>query len=112
MNNARWRLCCSCFPAGFSRNATTPTSYHDAASPPHPIPSAESAVPDFRYHMPGTDYNTAIQALMSEQDAIREELTKMGHEFMEYMSRISNQFHELLHRVNSFAPPTRDSTNG
>jgi hypothetical protein len=90
----------------------TPTGYHDAASPPHPIPSAESAVPDLRHHMPGTDYNTAIQALMSEQDAIREELTMMGHEFMEYMSRMTNQFHELLHRVNSFAPPARDSTSG
>ncbi|XP_050902112.1 uncharacterized protein LOC127110626 [Lathyrus oleraceus] len=64
----------------------TPTGYDDAASPPHPTPSAESAVPDLRHHMPGTDYNTAIQALMSEQDAIREELTMMGHEFMEYMS--------------------------
>ena len=62
--------------------------------------------------MPGTDYNAAIQALMSEQDAIREELTNMGHEFMEYMGRMTNQFHELLHRVNSFAPPTRDSTSG
>ncbi|KAI5418018.1 hypothetical protein KIW84_042598 [Lathyrus oleraceus] len=91
---------------------STPTGYHDAASAPHPIPSVESAVPDLRHHMPGTDYNTAIQALMPEQDAIREELTMMGHEFIEYMSRMTNQFHELLHRVNSFAPPTRDSTSG
>jgi hypothetical protein len=90
----------------------TPTGYHDASSPPHLIPSAESAIPDLRHHMPGTDYNTAIQALMSEQDAIREELTKMGHEFLEYMSGMTNQFHELLHRVNSFAPPARDSTSG
>ncbi|KAI5402747.1 hypothetical protein KIW84_050377 [Lathyrus oleraceus] len=90
----------------------TPTGYHDAASPPHPIPSVESAVPDFRHHMPETDYNTAIQALMSEQDTIREELTMMGNEFMEHMSRMTNQFHELLHRVNSFAPTTRDSTSG
>ena len=29
INNARWRLCCSCFPAGFSRNATAGDSAGD-----------------------------------------------------------------------------------
>ena len=28
-NNARWRLCCSCFPAGFSRDATAGDSAGD-----------------------------------------------------------------------------------
>ena len=29
INNARWRLCCSCFPAGFSRDATAGDSAGD-----------------------------------------------------------------------------------
>jgi hypothetical protein len=90
----------------------TPTGYHDVTSPPHPIPTAESAIPDLKHHMPGTDYNTAIQALMSEQEAIRKDLTNMGHEFLGYMSSMTNQFHELLHRVNSFVPPARDPASG
>ena len=62
--------------------------------------------------MPGADYNTTIQALMSEQDALREELANMGQEFLGYMNSMTNQFHELLYRVNSFAPPARDRADG
>ena len=90
----------------------TPTGYHDVASPPHPIPSAESAIPDLRHHMPGTDYNTAIQALMSEQAAMREELNMMGHEILQYMTTMTNHFLELNRRVNSFDPPAKDPTIG
>ncbi|KAI5439198.1 hypothetical protein KIW84_024834 [Lathyrus oleraceus] len=90
----------------------TPSGYHDIDPPPQPAQTEESAIPDLRHHMPGTDYNTAMEALMSEQDALREEFTSLRHEFLRYMNSMTNQFHELLHRVNSFAPPARDRADG
>jgi hypothetical protein len=62
--------------------------------------------------MPGTDYNTAIEALMTEQDALREEFTEMKHEVLGYMRSMTNQFNALLYRVNSFAPPASDRADG
>ncbi|KAI5408677.1 hypothetical protein KIW84_054494 [Lathyrus oleraceus] len=90
----------------------TPSGYYDIDPPPQPIQTEESAISDLRHHMPGTDYHTAIEALMSEQDALRGEFTNMRHEVLGYMSSMTNQFHELIHRVNSFAPPARDRTEG
>jgi hypothetical protein len=90
----------------------TPSGYYDIDPPPQPVQTEESAIPDLRHHMPGTDYNTAIEALMSEQDALRGEFTNMRDEVLGYMSSMTNQFHELLHHVNSFAPPARDRTEG
>ena len=90
----------------------TPSGYYDIDPPPQPIPTEESAIPDLRHHMPGANYNTTIQALMSEQDTLREELANMGQEFLGYMNSMTNQFHELLNRVNSFAPPARDHADG
>jgi hypothetical protein len=90
----------------------TPSGYYDIDPPPQPVPTEESAIPDPRHHMPGDNYNTIIQALMSEQDTLREELANMGQEFLGYMSSMTNQFHELLNRVNSFAPPARDHASG
>ncbi|KAI5448665.1 hypothetical protein KIW84_015896 [Lathyrus oleraceus] len=90
----------------------TPSDYYDIDPPPQPVQTEESAISDLRHHMPGTDYNTAIEALMSEQDALRGEFTNMRHEVLGYMSSMTNQFHELLHHVNSFAPPARDRTEG
>ena len=62
--------------------------------------------------MPGTDYNTAIEALMSEQDALREDFHNLRHEVLEYMSSTASQLRMLRHHVNSFAPPARDRTEG
>jgi hypothetical protein len=90
----------------------TPSGYYDIDPPPQPVQTEESAIPDLRHHMPGTDYNTAMEALMSEQDALREEFTSLRHEFLGYMNSMTNQFHELLYRVNSFAPPARDRADG
>ncbi|KAI5403249.1 hypothetical protein KIW84_050722 [Lathyrus oleraceus] len=90
----------------------TPSGYYDINPPPQPVPTNESEILDLRHHMPGTDYNTAIEALMSEQDALREEFANMRHEFLGYMSSMTNQFHELQTRVNSFAPPARDYADG
>jgi hypothetical protein len=90
----------------------TPSGYYDIDPPPQPVQTEESAIPDLRYHMPGTDHNTTIEALMSEQDALREEFTSLRHEFLGYMNSMTNQFHELLYRVNSFAPPARDRADG
>ncbi|KAI5438645.1 hypothetical protein KIW84_024395 [Lathyrus oleraceus] len=90
----------------------TPSGYYNIDPPPQPVPTEESAIPDPRHHMPGDNYNTIIQALMSEQNALREELANMGQEFLGCMSSMTNQFHELLNRVNSFAPPARDHASG
>ena len=42
INNARWRLCCSCFPAGFSRNATAGDSAGEIEKLTYAAPSSLS----------------------------------------------------------------------
>ena len=42
INNARWRLCCSCFPAGFSRDATAGDSAGDIEKLTYAGPSSLS----------------------------------------------------------------------
>jgi hypothetical protein len=86
----------------------TPSGYHDIDPPPQPVLTEESAMPDLRHHMPGTDIKTVIEALMSEQNALREDFHSLRLAVLEHMSSTASQLRMLRHHVNSFAPPARD----
>ncbi|KAI5420856.1 hypothetical protein KIW84_044621 [Lathyrus oleraceus] len=86
----------------------TPSGYYDIDPPPQPVLTEESAMPDLRHHMPGTDIKTIIEALMSEQDALREDFHNLRLEILEYMSSTASQLRMLRHHANSFTPPARD----
>jgi len=86
----------------------TPSGYYDIDPPPQPVLTEESAMPDLRHHMPGTDIKTVIEALMSEQNALREDFHSLRLAVLEHMSSTASQLRMLRHHVNSFTPPARD----